>query len=154
MQLPCQAAPPSRITESFLSFFQIKEGFILVKITAQRVVGLRKGITQGHGLLRHQVTELPALKPLVTEYQLHALCCRQCGGVTRAPWPEGVPERAFGPLQGFGSVEAASQFCQAFEEVRKAFRVRSRLNQAVSLAEKRGLFLERVAALNAMRMAA
>jgi transposase len=47
--------------------------------------------------LRHQVTELPPLKPTVTEYRLHALRCRQCGEVTRAPWPEGVPERAFGP---------------------------------------------------------
>jgi transposase len=47
--------------------------------------------------LRHQVTELPPLKPTVTEYQLHTLRCRQCGGVTRAPLPEGVPERAFGP---------------------------------------------------------
>jgi transposase len=47
--------------------------------------------------LRHQVTELPPLKPTVTEYQLHALRCGQCGGVTRAPLPEGVPKRAFGP---------------------------------------------------------
>jgi transposase len=34
--------------------------------------------------VRHQVTELPPLKPTVTEYQLHALRCGQCGGVTRA----------------------------------------------------------------------
>jgi transposase len=47
--------------------------------------------------LRHQVTELPPLQPTVTEYQLHALRCRWCGVVTRAPLPEGVPERAFGP---------------------------------------------------------
>src|SRR5439155_18099237 len=47
--------------------------------------------------LRHQVTELPPLKPTVTEYQLHALRCRQCGVVTRAPLPVGVSERAFGP---------------------------------------------------------
>src|SRR5262249_32781833 len=46
--------------------------------------------------VRHQVTELPPLKPTVTEYRLHALRCRRCGEVTRAPLPEGVPERAFG----------------------------------------------------------
>jgi transposase len=46
--------------------------------------------------LRHQVTELPPIKPTVTEYQLHALGCGQCGAVTRAPLPESVPERAFG----------------------------------------------------------
>src|SRR5262249_9846826 len=47
--------------------------------------------------LRHQVTELPPLQPTVAEYQLHALRCGGCGVVTRAPLPEGVPERAFGP---------------------------------------------------------
>jgi transposase len=47
--------------------------------------------------LRHQVTELPPLQTLVLEYQLHALRCGYCGVVTRAPLPEGVPERAFGP---------------------------------------------------------
>jgi transposase len=47
--------------------------------------------------LRHQVTELPPLRPTVTEYQLHALRCGGCGMVTRAPLPEGVPERTFGP---------------------------------------------------------
>ena len=47
--------------------------------------------------LRHQVIELPPLKPTVSEYQLHALRGRWCGVVTRAPLPEGVPERALGP---------------------------------------------------------
>jgi transposase len=47
--------------------------------------------------LRHQVTELPPLQSLVIEYQLHALRCGCCGMVTRAPLPEGVSERAFGP---------------------------------------------------------
>jgi transposase len=47
--------------------------------------------------LRHQVIELPSLKPTVSEYQLHALRCRCCGIVTRAPLPEGVPNRIFGP---------------------------------------------------------
>ena len=47
--------------------------------------------------LCHQVIELPPLKPTVSEYQLHALRCRRCGRVTRAPLPEGVPARAFGP---------------------------------------------------------
>jgi transposase len=47
--------------------------------------------------LRHQVTELPPLQPTVLEYQLHALRCGGCGIVTRAPLPEGVPNRTFGP---------------------------------------------------------
>src|SRR5262245_12682379 len=47
--------------------------------------------------LRHQVTELPPLQPAFIEYQLHALRCGSCGVMTRAPLPEGVSERAFGP---------------------------------------------------------
>jgi len=45
---------------------------------------------------RHQVTEIPPIEPIVTEYQLHTLCCGQCGGKTRAKLPVGVPGRAFG----------------------------------------------------------
>ena len=40
---------------------------------------------------RHQVIELPPIKPVVTEYQWHQLVCAACGEVSRAPWPEGVP---------------------------------------------------------------
>ena len=45
---------------------------------------------------RHQVTELPPIKPLVTEYQCPSVCCPGCGKSTRAPLP---PEVAgdFGP---------------------------------------------------------
>jgi len=46
---------------------------------------------------RHQVTELPPPKPVVTEYQLHRLACARCGAVTRADVPAGVPPGAFGP---------------------------------------------------------
>jgi len=45
---------------------------------------------------RRQVTEIPPLRPTVTEYRLHAICCGRCGATTRAPLPDGVPERAFG----------------------------------------------------------
>lgn len=47
--------------------------------------------------VRHQVTELPAIAPEVTEYQLHALSCTCCGKSTRADLPAGVPTGAFGP---------------------------------------------------------
>jgi transposase len=46
---------------------------------------------------RHQVIELPPLKPVVTEYQWHQLVCAACGEVTRAPWPTGVPSGTYGP---------------------------------------------------------
>jgi len=51
-------------------------------------------------------------------------------------------------MHGFGSVEAATRFCRAFEEVRQWFRARSRMKQDVSPIERRRLFLERFAALN------
>lgn len=48
---------------------------------------------------RHQVTELPEIKPLVWEWQQHALTCRDtdCGATTRARLPHGVPTGQFGP---------------------------------------------------------
>ena len=47
--------------------------------------------------LRHQVTEVPPIKPMVTEYQSHALTCEECGTVNRAKLPPEVPLSAFGP---------------------------------------------------------
>lgn len=47
--------------------------------------------------LRHQVWELPEIQPLVTEYQQHRLCCRECGETTCAPLPAGVPTGQSGP---------------------------------------------------------
>lgn len=46
---------------------------------------------------RHQVTEIPPVRPRVVEYQLHELTCSTCGDSTRARLPEGVPSGAFGP---------------------------------------------------------
>jgi transposase len=46
---------------------------------------------------RHQVIEIPPLKPVITEYQWHQLVCPACGATTRAPWPDGVPSRTYGP---------------------------------------------------------
>src|SRR5205807_9185283 len=45
---------------------------------------------------RHQVIELPPIKPVVTEYQWHQLACAACGEVSRAPWPAGVPSGTSG----------------------------------------------------------
>ena len=46
---------------------------------------------------RHQVIEMPPIKPVVTEYQWHQLVCPTCGEVTRAAWPAGVPSGTYGP---------------------------------------------------------
>jgi transposase len=46
---------------------------------------------------RHQVTELPPVHPVVTEYQLHSLVCPACGAATRAALPSGVSPGGCGP---------------------------------------------------------
>jgi len=46
---------------------------------------------------RHQVVELPEIRPVVTEYQLHARRCRCCGRRTWATLPPGVKGRCVGP---------------------------------------------------------
>lgn len=47
--------------------------------------------------LRHQVWEIPEIKPHVTEYQRHRLTCPRCGERTCADLPEGVPNGQSGP---------------------------------------------------------
>jgi transposase len=46
---------------------------------------------------RHQVTELPRITPVVTEYRRHCLWCGACGARTRALWPATMPAGSFGP---------------------------------------------------------
>jgi transposase len=55
---------------------------------------------------RHQVTEIPPVKPVVTEYQLHRLVCPACGEETRAEGPAGMPTGGFGPR-----VQAITALC-------------------------------------------
>src|SRR5581483_8062415 len=47
--------------------------------------------------LRHQVIDLPEIRPVVTEYQLHRLACPGCGTTTCAPLPGRVPSGGQGP---------------------------------------------------------
>lgn len=46
---------------------------------------------------RHQVWELPEIRPIVNEYQLHRGHCPCCGITTTAELPEGVPSGQCGP---------------------------------------------------------
>jgi transposase len=69
---------------------------------------------------RHQVTDIPPMKPVVTEYQLHQLVCSACGEVTRAEVPPGVPLGGFGPR-----VQAISALCTG------AYHLSKRTTQAV-----------------------
>ena len=45
---------------------------------------------------RHQVFELPELRPSITEYRLHGLRCGDCGHFTAAGVPDDVPTGNFG----------------------------------------------------------
>ena len=47
--------------------------------------------------IRHQVWELPEIKPIVTEYQQHCLACLCCGITTCASLPPDVPSGQSGP---------------------------------------------------------
>ena len=47
--------------------------------------------------IRHQVAEIPPIRPTVIEYQLHRLTCTGCGRITTGPLPPGTPGGAFGP---------------------------------------------------------
>ena len=69
---------------------------------------------------RHQVIEIPPIKPVVTEYQWHQLACPACGATTRAPWPAGVPSGTYGPR-----VQATVALCTG------AYRLSKRMTQQV-----------------------
>jgi transposase len=45
---------------------------------------------------RHQIVDLPVLKPLITEYRLHQLECEHCGDQTRASLPSFVSPKCYG----------------------------------------------------------
>jgi transposase len=46
---------------------------------------------------RHQIVEMPIIKPEVEEYRLHELECAHCGAKTRAKLPQHVTQRCYGP---------------------------------------------------------
>ncbi len=63
--------------------------------------------------LRHQVWELPEIKPLVTEYQRHRLACPSCGETTCAELPVGVPQGQSGPrLMAFAAMLMTERLSQ------------------------------------------
>ncbi len=56
------------------------------------------GEVQAHGEpYRHQVFELPPIKPVVTEYRCQGGRCTRCGTYQPGPLPAGVPSGQLGP---------------------------------------------------------
>jgi transposase len=46
---------------------------------------------------RRQITEIPPVRPRVTEVRVHTLVCAGCGQATRGKEPPGLPTGSFGP---------------------------------------------------------
>jgi len=60
----------------------------------------------------------------------------------------GIKQRYY-PMRGCGTFDSAARFCPAFEEQRHYFRAVVRSGEAVALANRRGLFQDRWAAIMA-----
>ena len=58
------------------------------------------------------------------------------------------------PMRGFKAFGSADRFCRAFDEIRNFLRPTSTINQSVSLACRRGIHVQRVAALRDLISAA
>ena len=56
--------------------------------------------------LRHQITDIPPVKPSILEVQLHALTCDECGESTRAELPADVHASNFPGCAGGGLAAA------------------------------------------------
>ena len=65
----------------------------------------------------------------------------------------GIKQRYY-PTLGFGAVESAQRFCQAYEEVHQFLRPRQRMAEYVSLSDRRDHFLKQVDELQAIFEAA
>ena len=94
--------------------------------------------------VRHQVVELPEVKPLVDEHRLHQLCCPECGAATRATLPAEVSQSGYGPRLAAAvgllsgpyrqSERQTQQALQDFFQVEVALGTVNNLRQEVSAA--------------------
>jgi putative transposase len=57
-------------------------------------------------------------------------------------------------MRGFKAFSSADRFCRAFDEVRNFLRPATYINQTVSLARRRAIHVQRVAALRDLISAA
>nr|WP_228035820.1 IS6 family transposase [Oculatella sp. LEGE 06141] len=58
----------------------------------------------------------------------------------------GIKQRYY-PTLGFGAIESAKRFCQAFDEVQQCLRPRTSMAEFVSLSKEREHFVERISEL-------
>jgi hypothetical protein len=65
-----------------------------------------------------------------------------------------APNQRYRPMRGFKEFGSAHRFCRAFDEVRNVLRPARTINQDVSLARRRVIHVQRVAALRDLISAA
>jgi putative transposase len=71
---------------------------------------------------------------------------REVRGCLRNPIEQshrGIKQRYY-PILGFGAIESAQRFCQAYDEVRNFLKPQRYMTEVVSLSERRERFTERV----------
>ena len=102
---------------------------------------MRKAITDGLSSYPRAVRE-----ELGTDVE-HQV--RGCLGNPIEQSHRGIKQRYY-PMLGFGAIESAKRFCQAFDEVKQFFRPRARMTELVSLSKQREQFVERVSGLQAI----
>jgi len=90
---------------------QVTETITLRPPHCRRCRGKLRGIDPQP--LRHQVFELPEIKPIITEYQQHRLTCPCCGISTTASLPVGVPQGQTGPRLAAFTVLLMAYFRQS-----------------------------------------
>lgn len=79
------------------SLLPIEEVAEVVPLKPERCAGCQAPLRgDDPSPFRHQVIEIPPIRPVVTEYQWHQLVCPDCGETTRAAWPEGIPSGTYG----------------------------------------------------------
>ncbi len=68
---------------------------------------------------------------------------RDCRGNPIEQSHRGIKQHYY-PMLGFGAIESAKRFCQAFDEVQQSLRPRARMAELVSLSKQREQFVKQV----------
>lgn len=112
---------------------------------------------------RHQVVEIPPVKPEVIEYRLHKLICPDCGYATRGKLPSGVTKKGYGErLSGLVGLLSAHHYQShglVQDLLREVFgvvisigginRLRQELNEAVGASvEQAKIYVQSQEAMN------
>lgn len=68
---------------------------------------------------RHQIIEMPIIRPDVVEYRLHELDCEHCGAKTRAELPSGVTQKCYGHGLAAWIAILSGEYRQSYRQVER-----------------------------------